>query len=346
MMKISLFVFSIISITSFGQITINSIDLPQPGQNYYRSNADNPTIDLTETGANYTWDYTNLQRASRDTLKYETISQTPLFYQFQFNNPTNLPYKATEAKYTPDVNLGGILDMTNNYLFSKNSSTEWTEVGIGTTITNVPVPSKYTDIKVKLKLPLKFNDSNTDDFSYLINLPTFGSMGQDGTLTYIVDGWGILKTPAGSFEVLRVKTEVVKSDTIFIQLLGFGMRIPSNETIYEWYSKGEGFPILTVTEQLGQITSTVFNDDMTVGVEDAGNKPKIKIYPNPVTEVLNLELNNSNYSITIIDLSGRAILQPNTLSPNQINVSSLPKGVYFIKLINSESNEILQFVKK
>ena len=345
-MKILLFAFSIFSITAFGQITINSIDLPQPGQNYYRSNANNPTIDLTETGANYTWDYTDLQRASRDTMRYEEVSQTPLFYQFQFNSPINLPYKATEAKYTPDVSLGGILEMTNNYLFSKNSSTEWTEVGIGTTITNVPVPTKYTDIKVKLKLPLNFNDSNTDDFSYLINLPTFGAMGQDGSLTYTVDGWGILKTPAGSFEVLRVKTEVTKSDTIFIQLMGFGIRIPSNETVYEWYSKGEGFPILTVTEQLGQITSTVFNDDMTLGIEQGTNKLNNNIYPNPVTNLLNLELNNSNYSVTIIDLSGRIVLQPKMLSPNQIDVSLLPKGVYFIKLVNQDANEILQFIKK
>jgi hypothetical protein len=345
-MKILLFAFSIVSFTTIGQITISSIDLPQAGQNYYRSNANNPTINLAETGANYTWDYSDLQRVSRDTLRYETVEQTPIFYQFQFNSPINLPYKATEAKFTPDVSLGGFLDMTNNYLFSKNSSTEWTEVGIGTTITSVPVPTKYSDIKVKLKLPLNFNDSNSDDFSYLINLPTFGAMGQDGSLSYTVDGWGILKTPAGSFEVLRVKTEVTKSDTIFIQLMGFGLRIPSNETIYEWYSKGEGFPILTVTEQLGQITSTIFNDDMTVSIEDGTNKENNNIYPNPVQNILNLELNNFNYSVTIIDLSGRIVLQPNMLSPTQIDVSLLPKGVYFIKLVNQDTNEILQFIKK
>lgn len=346
MMKILLFAFSIVSLTTLGQITISSIDLPQPGQNYFRSNANNPTIDLTETGANYTWDYTGLKRASRDTMIYEEVSQTPLFYQFQFNSPINIPYKATEAKYTPDVDIGGFLEMTNNYLFSKNSSTEWTEVGIGTTITNVPVPTKYSDIKVKLQLPLNFNDANTDDFSYLINLPGFGAMGQDGTLSYTVDGWGILKTPAGSFEVLRVKTEVTKSDTIFIQLLGFGIRIPSNETIYEWYSKGEGFPILTVTEQLGQITSTVYNDNMTVGIKNAINENNNLIYPNPVTNRLNLELNSPNYSVSIIDLSGRTILKSNSLSPTQLDVSLLPKGVYFIKLINQESNDILQFIKK
>ena len=333
------------SINAYSQITIESIDLPQPGQEYYRSTADNPTIDLTQTGPSQVWDYRNLQRASRDTMVYHTVSQTPIFYQFKFNNPVDPPYYASEAKHTPDVNLGGFLDMTDNYTFSKNTSTEWTEIGIGTTVSGAPFPTHYSDIKTKLKLPLNYQDVNTDDYSYIMTIPTFGTQGQDGTQSYVVDGWGIIKTPAGSYQALRVKTELVKSDTIYIDLVNFGLRIPATQTIYEWYSIAEGYPILTVIEQAGQIISAVFKDDMTVGINNTMVKGKNVVFPNPVNNVLNLKLNQSNLQVTILDISGNIIYQSQDNSPKQIDVSFLSSGIYFVKTRNESSQTVLQFIK-
>jgi hypothetical protein len=346
MNKITLFIFITLQLNTFSQITIESIDLPQPGQDYYRSTSNNPTIDLTQTGQNFIWDYTNLQPDTRDTMMYHSVSQTPVFYQFLFNNPLDQPYKSTEARKTSDVNIGGFLDMTNNYLFSKNSATEWTEVGIGTTVAGAPIPTKYSDIKIKLNLPLNYLDTHSDDYSYLLTIPTFGAQGQDGTLTYTVDGWGILKTPGGSFQVLRVKTEVVKSDTIFINQLNFGLRIPSNETVYEWYAENEGYPILTVTEQAGRITSAVFTDNLSVGIKTYEVLNQNSVYPNPASSVLNLQLNSVNLNVSIVDISGRIVLQHEKLSPTQVNISDLPNGLYFIKLDNPKTHQVLRFVKQ
>tara|TARA_R110002050_G_scaffold141251_1_gene266267 strand:- start:20057 stop:21097 length:1041 start_codon:yes stop_codon:yes gene_type:complete len=330
----------------FSQITITSTDLPQPGVSYYRSTQNNPTIDVTETGAYQQWIYTGLQADSRDTLVYNTVSQTPFLYQFLFNNPLDQIYKATEAKYSPDVNLGGVLKMTNNYLFSKNSASEWTEVGLGTTVSKLPIPTKYTDTKIKLKLPLAFLNTNTDTYSYLLTIPAFGTQGQDGTLSYMVDGWGTIETPAGIFNALRVKTNIVKSDTIYIQQLNFGIRIPSTETVYEWYAPGEGFPVLTLTEQQGRLTSAIFKDNSLVGITENEMSSTNRIYPNPVINSVHLALNATDYQVTIIDLSGKTVLVSPTLSPAQLNVSKLPKGMYFIKLENQTKHETLRFMKQ
>jgi len=237
--------------------------------------------------------------------------------------------------------------MTNNFLFSKQSSSSWTEVGIGTTISGVPLPTKYSDIKTKLNLPLNYQDNNSDDYSYLIQIPTIGASGQDGNLTYQVDGWGTIKLPGGTYEALRVKTSITKSDTIYVDLLGFGLRIPSNETIYEWYAKGEGYPVLTVTTTLlDLVTGVEFSDNLINGISKTNIAKSNSLYPNPVQNTLNLELKKSDLTVTIVDLTGRTVYSSPNLSPQQINVEFLPRGTYFVTLRNASSHEVLRFIKQ
>lgn len=339
--------FFLCTFSSYAQVTIESFDLPQPGKSYIRSNSTATNLDLTQTGPNQTWDFTNLVRSSRDTITYQAVSQTPLFYQIMFNNPLNPPYKASEARKSPDVNIGGFLDLSNNYLFFKNSSSEWNEVGIGTTIMGAPLPTQYSDIKTKLRLPLNYNDVNTDNYTYLIQVPTFGAIGQSGTLNYVVDSWGILKTPGGTFDALRVKTEVIKADTVYVNLLGIGTSIPSMETTYEWYTKNEGYPVLSVTTQLGVITSVQFADDLTTSINEEDIVVyQNSIYPNPVKDLLHLQLTQNDLKITVLDISGKVVMQPDQLSPKVLDMNHLPKGIYFIRYSNDQTNEVQQFVKQ
>lgn len=339
--------FFLYAFSSLAQVTIESFDLPQPGKSYIRSNSTATNLDLTQTGPNQIWDFRDLVRSSRDTIIFQDVSQTPLFYQIMFNNPLNPPYKASEARKSPDVNIGGFLDLSNNYLFSQNSANTWNEIGIGTTIMGAPIPTQYSDIKTKLNLPLNYNDANSDNYAYLIQVPTFGTIGQSGTLNYVVDGWGILKTPGGTFNVLRVKTDIIKADTVYVNLIGIGTSIPSMETTYEWYTQNEGYPVLSVATQLGTITSVQFADDLTTSITQQNFViEKNSIYPNPVKGLLHLRLTGDDLKITILDISGKVVMQPDQLSPKVLDMSPLPKGIYFIKYTNSHTNEVQQFVKQ
>jgi uncharacterized repeat protein (TIGR02543 family) len=72
----------------------------------------------------------------------------------------------------------------------------------------------------------------------------------------------------------------------------------------------------------------------------------IEIYPNPVKDMLRIE--NGKLSITrieIADLSGQVIYQFNNLR-NQINVSALPQGIYFLKLETDKEIVTKKFVKE
>ena len=67
------------------------------------------------------------------------------------------------------------------------------------------------------------------------------------------------------------------------------------------------------------------------------------LYPNPTTEILNIE-NVTVNKILIYDLSGKLISKLS--SQHQINVSNLSKGVYLFKLISEEEiivNKIVTF---
>ena len=76
-----------------------------------------------------------------------------------------------------------------------------------------------------------------------------------------------------------------------------------------------------------------YNDcDMPYGVEDNIVSNEVSVYPNPANEVVNI-LNNNNLNISsveIIDLIGRTVLLSE--KAENINISELPEGQYFVRI--------------
>lgn len=74
--------------------------------------------------------------------------------------------------------------------------------------------------------------------------------------------------------------------------------------------------------------------------------PTYFIYPNPVKEVLNFQLNPSqSYEIAIVNAAGQVVYQNSNLtqlSDLQIDTSHLPSGNYWIRI----NNEITSFIKQ
>jgi hypothetical protein len=57
------------------------------------------------------------------------------------------------------------------------------------------------------------------------------------------------------------------------------------------------------------------------------------IYPNPADDKLNFNIKEYN-DITITDISGKTIMNLNSLSPqnNSVDISILSKGIYFVTI--------------
>ncbi len=87
--------------------------------------------------------------------------------------------------------------------------------------------------------------------------------------------------------------------------------------------------------------------DDFLSVEGKVFQDKISVYPNPVVDTLKITKDPSVaiLSYQILDVNGKVVLSQANFSEN-VNVATLPQGVYFIKFRAAEGTTTVQFVKK
>jgi hypothetical protein len=127
---------------------------------------------------------------------------------------------------------------------------------------------------------------------------------------------------------------------IYLRLAGSNGKNVKAENGIRFANNGEIFNSTIGANKLGSIT---VQEATGIDICDAGG---IKIYPNPVKDELRIE--NGELKINrmeIVDLSGKAIYQFNGLR-NQINVSTLSQGIYFVKIETDKGIVTQKFVKE
>ncbi len=103
--------------------------------------------------------------------------------------------------------------------------------------------------------------------------------------------------------------------------------------------------LLIGTHGNGMYEATVSNVLSTNDVNNVSNE--ISLYPNPASTTINLEVPTSknNLKYALINVSGQ-VVSKGTLYNNQIDVSSLTSGIYFIQLDIDGELGLKKFVKK
>jgi len=113
----------------------------------------------------------------------------------------------------------------------------------------------------------------------------------------------------------------------------------------------------TGIDSLGNNLNTfwAFSPDDFLSVNNISNvsTEQINLYPNPVSQTLNIKFNQvrtENTSIRIMDVTGRVIMSTSNVNAHDdistINVSALSAGVYFIGISNAETQQTIKFVKE
>ncbi len=94
-------------------------------------------------------------------------------------------------------------------------------------------------------------------------------------------------------------------------------------------------------------TSVSFTVSGSSSVSYPGLENKFAVYPNPVIDVLFVEDDEALVLLdaAIIDSEGK-MLQQHPGNFRRIDVSSLPKGLYFLRLRATEGQAIIRFVKE
>lgn len=82
----------------------------------------------------------------------------------------------------------------------------------------------------------------------------------------------------------------------------------------------------------------------TFSVDDF-DRSDIKLYPNPVRDVLTIKTNVVIQNISVYDIEGREVLQAVQNDMNQIDMSVLDTGIYFLKLVSNSKIKTLKVIK-
>ncbi len=94
-------------------------------------------------------------------------------------------------------------------------------------------------------------------------------------------------------------------------------------------------------------TVTSFTTDNNEGIDEAMGESAVSLYPNPATSTVTIDQTMGRADITVIDMNGRTIGQwQATESSLTIDVSSMSKGTYFVRVTGEQATVVRKLVVK
>lgn len=240
------------------QVTITQNDMPAAGDELFRTRAVlNPLLNYNNTGPNTTWNFNNLVADGQSSRSYQTVGSTNIVYSLVYADIFLNSNRANHVTDGVDIPFYELLPIEDPYTFYFRSSSVYRKVGYGAEVAGIPIPITMDQQDVIYQLPLNFGNASTSNSSYDVVVPTLAYYGYRQQRVNVVDGWGTVNTPAGSFNALRVKTTIAGRDTIQVDefSLGFAIERPLI-TEYKWLSPGRKVPVLQIN------TATVFGTEL------------------------------------------------------------------------------------
>lgn len=347
--------FLLMHVLLYSQITIDQTDMPQAGDTIRLSSAiDFGNLNYEETGNNYTWDFSELAFFTQRVDTFVSISETPWIYQVIFFLSANLASPGQSFDQLPGFQV------TDYYNYYKNSSSEFKSVGFGVTMNGIPIPNKFDDADIIYRFPIMTGDIDSSLSNYDLDIPGLGYYGGWKKRINYVDGWGELTTPYGTFETIRIKSDIIQYDSLYIDSLGFGFPILRNFTEYKWLGNDFGLPLCTVTDD-GLLPTIEYIDSVrsliTYSPEKIINDPYITVSPNPFSQHTKVSFGvgkESNAVIRIFNLNGEEVFnktcaqQGNGFHRKQsVEIIDLiaPTGVYLLNIQMDGKNYIHKIIK-
>jgi hypothetical protein len=91
-----------------------------------------------------------------------------------------------------------------------------------------------------------------------------------------------------------------------------------------------------------------FTSDLLTTSEELLNDVRVKVYPNPTTDILNITFDTQQFTaVNIVDLNGRLIKSLEVASnTSSVNVQNLKLGLYIVNISNNENTISRKFIKE
>jgi hypothetical protein len=280
-----------------------------------------------------------------------------------FIAPTGLP----GAIHFPSANMANqnTLDSEVVY-FVKNSSGLYADglyvYRTGEPITNVPIDyAPKNQMMLPTPMTLGYMGADTSKAVALFNY-----LGNDVKLvtnvykTYYADAYGTLTIPSGTYtNTLRVRETSINRDTVYLKVgpLYYYLSDESDTAqVYHWLQNTNPIILLSMNMKkpftLNQSKTAEYNTITTSQKDNVLLEEKVKTYPNPVQNVLYLNMREANniQTIRIVDITGKTVLNENIAGYDVATVSMVhyPAGVYIYQLYDSNGNlkQANKFIKQ
>ncbi len=369
MKKTLLFILTLVSFQLMGQITVTSSSFPVVGDTLRTAVDGAPVgIEITASGGNQTWDFGNLQgvmaeavvRPASEGMNADLFPNANLLFPIGEDGLGGESYASTDA---------------NNYQLVGYVGPDPVNLGI-----NVRVP--FSPPIVERRSPMNFFDVNNTNYAILVSFPS-DSLPEEltndlpivpdsirlrvaSTRTDVVDGWGTLTIPGGTYDVLREKRTEIR-ETLVEALVGIGPFAtwvdvteflpgdflgPDTLTSYIFVNDQEKENIaevrVTNDESETPIAVTYKSNDVITNVRyvDTG-RADIFAYPNPAINNVRinfLNLTPGNYTFRIFNILGKEVVnkkyQINGNRTVGIDIDTLQKGTYLYNLTNAKGKVI------
>ena len=349
----------LISLKINAQISLTSSDFADGGDTVRMSQTNDPSIDYFTTGPNQTWDFSSLVASSQVLKDFTPMTGAGTFALLLFGPFASPSYQASYFINSSSLPLDQIAQLAGLPIeafdqVSKVSSTGVTSIGNILTTGGTNFPVKSDTIEVRYQLPLTYNQNYfSRGYTNLDLNPIQNAQWiQHRSRSVEADGYGIISTPLGTFNALRIHHLILETDSLYIDFNGFGTWIPIPVPAvheYEWWTNGQKEPLLRIsTSEFGgnQTVTAIEYRDIYRGM-DAGileNDLKMVVYPNPTSDMLLILADGIWDKYVITDASGKLISMGQY--SQWIDVIDLSQGSYFITLHKGPNKKTKLFIKE
>ncbi len=284
------------------------------------------------TGANQSWNFNTLiQNSSYTNSTFTTVISTPSASIFPGS--------------TLAENQGG-----GNYQFYKITASNYEVSGLQFTGAAI----NLSNTAVFAVWPINFGYSLTDGFAGSTTTGTITTSITGGIININAAGTGTVTMPGGL--VLTNCLQVVQTDTLTFAQNTFTQYQVEKE--YQYYHSSNKFPVLTIKYQTvtsGTTTSKnidiYVNNAVVAGITANQLTNEFSVFPNPAHETINVSLTNNSdlpVSASLTNMLGQVVMTENLGNDNLIrgslNVSTLPKGLYFMNVKVGEATTIKKII--
>jgi hypothetical protein len=185
--------------------------------------------------------------------------------------------------------------------------------------------------------------------------------------TDLVDGWGTLTIPGGTYQVLREKRIEDRAVTVETKIGSFPwldltpqvlsllmIEDLEDQTLvsYTFWSNEAKEPIAIVNMNSDEtvIESVEFKDNGVISntFRVTSQKPAVFVYPNPAIVDARFEFTNipsGNYTLSFYNLAGQLVLSNqyyiNGYHLAKVNVTQLPKGIYLYTVRDEKGRRLV-----